>query len=119
MSKRYEDPLPISRAKVQTALRSPDDRVTALALIRMGLHEKDWKWAEGICLSALSDYRKSVRTASLTALGHLARIHRKLHLEIVVPAVRKLMDDPDCSGVAEHTLEDINMFVSRTVSQSI
>ena len=51
---RYEDPLPISRAEIETALRSVDNHAKALALIRMGLHEKDWDWA-GVCLTALSD----------------------------------------------------------------
>src|SRR5437763_5749578 len=109
---RYEEPQPISRAEIEVALRSQEDHVAASALIRMGLHEQDWQWAEGICLPTLSDSRKQVRIASLIALGHLARLHHRLHLETVIPAVRKLLDDPDCRGIAEDTLEDITMFVS-------
>jgi hypothetical protein len=78
----------------------------------MALHEPDWPWAEDICLSLLSDARKEVRSAALTSLGHLARLHSMLHLEIVVPAVKRLLADPDSRGVAEDTLDDITRFVN-------
>jgi hypothetical protein len=116
---RYEEPQPISRTEIEAALRSQEDQVTASALIRMGLHEQDWQWAEGVCLTALSDGRRQVRIASLTALGHLARLHHRLHLETVIPAIRKLLNDPDYRGVAEDTLEDITMFIPEAGSQAI
>lgn len=114
---RYEEPQPITRSEIAAALRAEEGYVTASALIRMGLHEQDWQWAEGICLTTLSDSRKEVRIASLVALSHLARLHHKLHLETVIPAIRKLLGDPDCRGTAEDTLEDITIFVSEAGAQ--
>jgi hypothetical protein len=118
-SSRYEEPQPISRKEIEAARFSKEGEVVASALIRMAFHENDWKWAETICLSTLSDVRKQVRLASLIALGHLARRHHTLHLETVIPAIRKLLDDADCRGVAEDTLEDIMIFVRETGSQSV
>ncbi|HLJ88974.1 MAG TPA: hypothetical protein VKZ53_19295 [Candidatus Angelobacter sp.] len=110
-ARRYEEPAPISRQEVEEALRSPDGQTTAPALIRMALHERDWQWAERVCLRALSDSRTPVRIAALIALGHLARLHRRLHLELAVPAITRLLGDAECGGTAEDTLEDIAIFV--------
>jgi hypothetical protein len=113
MRLKYEDPPPIGRSEVLRELASGDEDLASSALIRMALHEPDWQWAEGVCLSMLSDLRKDVRNAALVALGHLARIHGKLHLESVIPSVKRLFGDAESRGVAEDTLEDIIQFVPK------
>lgn len=111
MNPKYRQPQPILREEFERDMASQDQRVVSTALIRMALHESDWKWAERACLSMLSDPRKDVKVAALVGLGHLARIHRVLHLEIVVPAVTRLVNDAAVGGSAEDTLDDILMFV--------
>jgi hypothetical protein len=113
MTPKFDEPTPISREQVEDALASDSPASAAEALIRMALWETDPRWAEQKSLSALRDTRKEVRMAALLAIGHLARLHRSLSLEIVVPAVRILLDDPECCGTAENVLEDIAIFMPK------
>jgi len=113
MKPRFEQPEPISREELKRDLSSPNPDITATALISMALYEPDWRWAESVCLSALGDdARRAVKEAALIGLGHLARIHHALHLEIVVPVVQELRNDPDLGGIAEDALQDITRFVT-------
>ena len=112
MTLSYQEPQPISRDDLNAALASNDGRSISIALIRMALHEPDWEWAERICLTNLEDKRTEVKNAALTGLSHLARIHRKLHLEIVLPKIKCLLSDADSHGIAEDTLGDIGQYVS-------
>jgi hypothetical protein len=120
MKPRFEQPAPISREELRRDLSSPNPDITATALISMALYERDWRWAESVCLSALGDDpRRAVKQAALIGLGHLARIHHTLHLEIVVPVVQELLNDPDLGGIAEDALQDIIRFVSTNDSGSL
>lgn len=113
MKPRFENPAPIPREQLEKALVSSDAPTVADALIRMALWESDGRWAEQKSLSALGDRRKEVRIAALQSIGHLARLHRSLNLETVIPAVTKLLDDPDCRGTAADALEDIATFMPK------
>ncbi len=111
MTLRYEEPQPISRKEVESALASENPEVAAKALIRMALWEPDWEWAEHTCLAALQNRNVEIKKAALTAIGHVARLHHVLHLEAVIPVVKQLLDDPSCQGIAEDALDDISIFV--------
>jgi alpha-D-ribose 1-methylphosphonate 5-triphosphate diphosphatase PhnM len=111
MKPKFESPAPISREQIDKALLSGDVTTAAEALIRMAFWESDWSWAEQKSLSALTDGRKEVRVAALLSIGHLARLHRSLNLETVLPAVKSLLDDPECRGTAQDALEDIATFM--------
>ncbi|HTS09705.1 MAG TPA: hypothetical protein VMP68_29335 [Candidatus Eisenbacteria bacterium] len=111
MKPKFENPTPLPRPQLEIALASSEASAVAEALIRMALWENDWRWAEQKSLSALRDARKEVRTAALLAIGHLARLHRSLDLQTVIPAVRKLLADTECRGTAEDALDDIATFM--------
>jgi hypothetical protein len=102
---------PLSKNDVQEALASHDSAAAAEALIRMALSEPEWQWAEAVCLNALQDHRKEVKAAALIGIGHLARIHRVLHLDLVLPSLKQLLADPEWAGRAEDILDDIAVFV--------
>lgn len=111
MKNVFSIPPPITRDEIKDRLTAEDENASAEALIRMSLWESDWEWAESICLTLLANDKKRVRTAALIALGHLARRFHKLHLELVIPAINKLLCDPDCQGVAGDVLDDIAVFI--------
>jgi hypothetical protein len=108
---KYQEPLPITREDVNKSLASRDSRAAAEALIRMALCESDWEWAEHVCLTALKDDRAEVKVAALTALGHLARRFRTLHLDVVLPSIKNLLMEAPYRGAAEDALDDIAVFI--------
>jgi len=110
---KYSEPQPIGRDDVLNALASEDANTAAEAIIRMSCSELDVEWAEHICLIALGDQRKRVKTAALTAVGSLARRFRTLNLDLILPVIHGLLVDQDLQGIAEDALDDIAVFASK------
>jgi len=107
----YESISPISRKELREALNSQSDECAARAIIATALHDPDWTWAEQQCLLALQDKRQEVRAAAIVGLGHIARIHGRSTLSVVLPALETLRSDQDLGGTAEDAIEDILLFV--------
>ncbi len=107
----YEDVSPISRQELHDALTSDSDERAARAIIATALHDPDWTWAEQQCLQALQDHRDDVRAAAAIGLGHIARVHGKSTLSVVIPALEALRSSQHLGGIAEDAIEDILMFV--------
>jgi hypothetical protein len=104
---KYEDLSPITPDQLERALagKSPED--AGVALLRMALNDPNWAWAEEKRLAALHDGREPVRAAAITSLGHLARIHRKVTKETVVPELQKFKGHPE-SGALRRMLWKIS-----------
>ncbi len=51
-----------------------------------------------------------------TSIGHLARLHGLLDLDVIVPLLQELLHDPEIGGLAEDALADIRMFVRTSTS---
>ena len=111
MKKIYVEMPPISRAKAERALRSKKNDQIIDALIRLALHDREWKWVQKKCLQFLSHEDPWVRGAAATALGHLARIHKILDLETVLPPLQSLSADTEMGDKARDALDDIKQFV--------
>jgi hypothetical protein len=107
----YEELAPISQSAAEAAFASGDARIIGPALLRMALHGPDWRLAERRALQHLSHPDVWVRRNASTALGHVARLTRSLDLDTAVPALKRLLADPDVSGYAEDALDDIEVFV--------
>lgn len=106
----YQDLPRLSHAELYAALSSPATERAAAAVISVGLHEPDWRWAEQVCLEALKDAREEVRAAAVTSLGHIARVHGRITALVVIPVLESILTDPALGGVAEDALEDIRLF---------
>lgn len=87
-----------------------------MALLRLSLHDSDPKWLEVTVLPYLRHEHHWVRGVAAMCLGHVARLHGDLNLEVVVPAISDLLNDPvrETRGKAEDALEDIEMYVRRS-----
>ena len=115
---KYEELPPITPDQLERALAGESPEHAAVALLRMALNDPNWAWAEEKCLAALHDGREPVRAAAITSLGHLARIHRKVSKETVVPELQKFKGDPELGGLARDALEDILIFTSASSSSN-
>jgi hypothetical protein len=109
---KHEDVVPVSKENAEKTFASdvPEDIVRAL--LGLTLHDADWEWVQDRCLTLLDSRWAEVRNTAILCLGHLARIHKKLHKSKVIAALSKKLADPEASSRAEDALEDIEMFAA-------
>ena len=82
-------------------------------LVTLALYDADWKKVEKYCLEFLEHPDAGVRSVAATCIGHLARIHKTLHLDRVLPALYRHLADPGkwVAGNADNALSDIEIFM--------
>ncbi len=112
---QFEDLSPVDRADAAVELSSGDPERVSLALLRLALHEPDWRYVQDLCLVYVDDPAVWVRRNCATALGHLARLHQELDLERALPVLRRLQGDPDVASWAESAVDDITAFIPEGV----
>lgn len=110
---RYEQVDPISHEDAEIVFQQHNSDTIRDALVRIAFHDPDWKWAQMQCLKFLNFPDKSVRQVAITCLGHIARIHRTLDIDRVIPVLEALLSDPDLAGVAKDGLDDIKQFTNQ------
>jgi hypothetical protein len=109
----YKAPQPMDRSEAERIFAGHDESAICNALVSVAFYEPDWKWVQALCLRFLETpgTSKGVRSLAATCLEHLARIHRIIDLDIVVPLLESLRDDPEM-GTAEDALDDIRVFIT-------
>ncbi|MGE8360718.1 hypothetical protein [Pseudomonas sp.] len=112
MSYSYQDPsMPHDQAT--QLLSSRDPSAVTSALISIGLNEENWLWAQGVCIDHLQSQDKSIAFAAITAIGHIARRHKKLDLVLTTSALAETQSKhPSLAGSIADTLDDIEMFIT-------
>jgi hypothetical protein len=108
----YEEPGDATRADLESALASGDERETARALVGLVFHDDDCQWCQGKCLELLDHPSPAIRRIAVTCLGHIARIHRRLDVVTVMPALQRMRSDADLAGVVDDAVSDIETFVA-------
>lgn len=108
---QYEELAEISREEAEQELRTDDWEKISVALLRLALHDQDPVWLEAKLLPYLRHEHHWVRGIAATSLGHVARLHGVLNRSVVIPAIRRLLNDDskDTRGNAEDALDDIEM----------
>ena len=106
----YQEILPISRQDASIALNSGDETLIVDALLRLTYHEPNRKWVQEKCVQFALSTNSAIRRIAVLCIGHLARIHKKIDLEIVLPVLEGLIDDPILADTVENTYDDIKMF---------
>ncbi|HEY3448520.1 MAG TPA: hypothetical protein VGK67_19345 [Myxococcales bacterium] len=111
---KYAELPPIGRAEAANAFARGTDTEIGQALLRLSLHDPEWEWVEEQALRfADGHHGETACLSAVQALGHLARIHRRLHLEKVLPTLARLQAVPALSGRVADALEDIESFAGR------
>lgn len=82
-------------------------------LVMLALYDADWKKVEGFCLEFLEHPDAGIRMVTATCIGHLARIHRQLDLDIVLPALYRHQSDQGqwVAGNVDNALSSIERFM--------
>lgn len=110
---KYQEPTPLSRDKAEALLGSGDPATICETLVSIAFFDPDLDWAQKKCLDFTWHSDTSVRCVAATCIGHLARIHGDVDLDLVLPRLKAMHSDPETAGYAETALSDIRMFVSR------
>jgi hypothetical protein len=108
---RYHEIFPMDRADLERLLESGNEEAIGDALLSAAYYEPDWQWVQSTCLRFLEHPAKSVRWNATTCLGHLARIHKKLDTEVVIPKLLALKADTEIASNVEDTLDEIKWFL--------
>ncbi|NQE68454.1 hypothetical protein NG2371_02912 [Nocardia gamkensis] len=95
-------------------LDSGDGTAVREAILSVALQVPDAAWVTDRALRLVDSPDFGVRAAAVTAVGHLARIHRAIDEERVVPVLRPMSNEPEIAGRVEDALDDIAVFVRRS-----
>ena len=108
---RYEEIRPHTREELAAAFGGNDEDRICEAMYSAAQHETDWRWSQTELLRLLTHKSLRVRSAALGALGEVAIFQRNLDLEVVLPEIYKLADDPALAGLVEDCLNDIKQYI--------
>jgi hypothetical protein len=111
MSARYATPERLPREQALTQLESPESVARMDALLSLALYDPDWRLAQDRCLALLDDPDSDVVATAILGLAHVARLHRVLDLERVLPQLDRLRSQPALLGRVEDALDDIAVFI--------
>ena len=110
---KYETIEPIGREQAQRLLAKENREVICRTLVRVAMFESDRRWAQSQCLRFAGHKDSSIRGVAATCLGHLARIHKAIDEDEVIPVVRQLLadSDPQTRAIAEDTISDFSIYL--------
>lgn len=111
MGMKYHEIFPMERADLERLLNSGNEKAIIDALLSAAFYDPDWKWVQTTCLRFLDHPEKWVRWNAATCLGHIARIHRRLDTEIVVPRLMALKADASIASNVDDALDDIKWYL--------
>lgn len=107
----YREIFPMDRSDLDKLLESGNENAIVEALLSAAFYDPDWRWVQGVCLQFLDHADRNIRWNAATCLGHIARIHRDLDLELVLPKLLALKGDPLIGSSVEDALGDIRFFL--------
>jgi hypothetical protein len=107
----YHEIFPMDRPDLEKLVESGNENAIVEALLSAAYYDPDWRWVQGLCLRFLDHADRNVRWNAAICLGHIARIHRNLDLELVLPKLLALKGDPSIASSVEEALEDIRFFL--------
>jgi hypothetical protein len=110
---KYETIEPISKDQAERLFSESERETICRTLVRIAMFEVDRHWAQSQCLRFAVNKDSAIRGVAATCLGHLARIHRAIDEDEVIPVVRKLLQDsdPQTRAIAEDTISDFSIYL--------
>ena len=116
---QYEEIDSISRSDAMVALGSSDPRDICKALVRLASHDSELGWVQNLCIELTEHSTVEVQSTAILCLGRLARIHKALDLERVVPLLIELRKNPLLSGRVDDTMDDIEIFLRVKIDRDL
>lgn len=91
----YEEIPEWTHDSVDQALQADDPDLLLRAVIAVGMHDSDWRYAQDLCVRLSSHWHFNVRGNAILAFGHIARVHGQLDRTMVQPIIEKALRDAD------------------------
>lgn len=115
----HREIMPINEEEAEEMLKSGGISAMRFALKRIAAN-KNWRWAQDKCLEYIDYDENDIRVAVIQSLGDIARAHKQLDLEKVLPILEKLKNHNDSyvSSAVSDTLTDIEDCVVRKRNSS-
>jgi hypothetical protein len=111
MTMEYREVVERDRAEIELLLRSIDTTNVSDALLSATYYDPDWRWAQNLCLDFLNHDDCALRGLAATCLGHIARIHRQLDVDVVLSRLAALKTDPFIGASVKDALDDIRFYL--------
>jgi hypothetical protein len=108
---QYREVQKRDRPDIELLLRSPEKMDRLDALLSATYYDPEWRWVQSRCLEFLSHGDHEERGLAATCLGHLARIHKELDIELVLSRLSPLKNDPLVGSSVQDALDDIRFFL--------
>ena len=108
---KYQEVVQRDREELEILLRSGDEQNLQNALLSAAFYDPEWKWVQSQCLAFTRHSDHSVRRVAATCLGHIARIHRQLDLDLVLQRLAEMKADPLVSAGVDDALDDIRFYL--------
>jgi hypothetical protein len=111
--------LPLTAEEVARSLQSGNAVDISQTLVTLALYDPDWKKVEAYCLEFLEHPDPGIRGIAATCIGHLARIHQQLDLDLILPALYRHQSDPGkyVAGNVDNALSSIERFMQVPVKR--
>lgn len=108
---QYKEIPRLKREEVVTRLQGDNVDAKVEAILSAALYDGDYHWVQTQCIQLMNSNNANLQHATVTAIGHVARIHKTIDKASVIPELEKLHANPPLKGTIEDTLDDIKMFV--------
>lgn len=108
---KFDNSEPKTKKELEFNFASSDVNLITESLVSLSLYEKDWQWAQNICLHFLNSNDPNISGLAATCLGHIARIHHNLDKEKVELALKSKIHNALIAGRVQDALDDIELFI--------
>ncbi len=109
---KYDEIKPCSREDLEAAFAGDDEKTICSAMYSAAQHEPDWRWAQGELVKFLGHESLLIRSTAINALGELVLFRGQVDLEVVLPEIHKLENDPALAPFVRDYLEDLKSRVT-------
>ena len=108
----YHEIFPLSRSELEKLIESGNETAITDALLSAAYYDSDWRWVQELCLRFMHHADRGIRSNAVICLGHVARIHKTLDVDVVLPQLAALKaEDPAIAPWVEDAVEDIRFFL--------
>lgn len=112
---RHHRVVALERQQALAAFHEGTVSEIAEALLAITFHDPERAWrVEGWCFRFARHEAVEVRSIAALCLGHLARIHRTLTLDVALPLLDELAQESALNGRINDVWDDIELFIPHT-----